>query len=284
MKLKLEKTKLADEYGRPVDFYHTTNIQEDIGRFHPLTHFGTKQAAKARGIYFAYKILGIPEPALLPKELPSGLKAKLQKMQAKPLKTYQVYLYMKSPLFIFDFGKHELSDYQGWFSRRYEPKSIYLTPKECLERDTVGAEKMAYKKALSEFVFKDPKNLSVEKLKKELASDTLFSPFSNNEKELAKKLSFQRMIRYLETEGYDGFVYKNDCEDIGQRSYIIFRPEQVFKQGEIEHELSLINKENQQFLHKIEDDFFETKGILSPYKRRELNRQIRAKSLNKRTK
>ena len=117
-----------------------------------------------------------------------------------------------------------------------------------------------------------------------MKAERLFPSDSDNKLELIKNVSLQRMIRYLETEGYDGFVYKNDCEDIGQRSYIIFRPEQVFKQGETEHELPSIGKENQAFLNKTEDDFFETKGILSPYKRRELNRQIRAKSLNKRTK
>lgn len=279
--LKLEKTKLADDYGRPICFYHTTDVAQNITHFHPLTHFGTQQAAQMRGIHLAYKILGMIEPNVLPSELPPPLQKKLNTQHPNALKTYPVYLHIKCPIPICDFGKHDLLNYQGWFTHYYSPKSIYLTPKECRERDTAGVERMAYKQALNEFIFQNPKKLSSANLKKELEAERLFSSDTDNTSDLIKNVSLQRMMRYLESEGYDGFVYKNDCEDIGQKSYIIFRPEQVFQKGETAHEIPAINKENQQFLHKIEDDFFEAKGILSPYKRRELNRQIRAKRLTK---
>jgi len=281
MKLKLEKTKLQDEYGRPINFYHTTNVSKKIEHFLPLTHFGTKKAAEMRGIHFMYQSLGISEPAILPSELPQELEKKLQHSSQISLKTYQVHLHVKSPLCIFDFGKHDISNYQGWFLRQYSPKSIYLTPKECLERDNVGVGKMAYKKALTEFIFQNPKTLSIEKLKKELNSETLFSADSEDTTELTQNVIRQRMIRYLETEGYDSFVYKNDCEDKGQKSYIIFRPEQVFQGSETEHTICPPNKEKQDFLNQVENDFFKDMGIIPPYQRKEVNKQIRNKSFIK---
>ncbi len=281
MKLKLANTKLKDDYGRFVDFYHTTDAKQTIQRFHPLTHFGTQKAAQMRGFHLVYKALGMIEPLKGVSALPKTLQKRLDVEHPNLLKTYRVHLSMKNPCEICDFGRHNLAMYHQRFSSFYLPKSIYLTPKECRERDALGPEKMPYKKALSEFIFVHPFQQSTEALKKELEAEHLFSADSNDPKELAENVGYQRMIRYLESEGYDGFVYVNDCEDEGEKSYIIFRSEQVFQKGETEHELPPILKENLMFLNQIENEFFESKGMIAPYQRKELNRQIRAKRLIK---
>ncbi len=284
MKLKLAKTKLADDYGRPIAFYHTTNVAGEIQSFYPLSHFGTKKAAELRGIHFAYQFLGLKEPSVLPETLPEKLKQTLFQKSQDYLKTYQVHLFMKSPLKIKDFGKHGKDNYRQWFLGAYSPKSIYLTPKECLERDNSGIINFPYKKALTDFIFDQPALTSESALEKELNAESLFSPPFKNKQELAEKVSLQRMIRYLESEGYDGFVYENDFEDKGKKSYIIFRAQQVFKPSETEHEVPNFSTEQQNLLNKIESDFFEKRGFLPPFQRKELNRQIRNKKLFNRVK
>ena len=263
MKIKLKNTKLVDEHKRPVVFYHTSPV-ENIERFLPLSHFGTKKAADMRGMHFVYQTLGISEPATLPDKLPDSIYKQFSKLENAPqLFTYPVFLYSKSALKIPDFGKHSLTQYKTWFQDKYAPKSKFLTGKERLEGDGVGESKTTYKKALTEFIFVDPFHQAKEDLEKELATDTLFSQ-AKDRADLAEKVALGRMIRFLEGEGYDSFSYKNDYEDKNQLSYIIFRPEQVFIGPEEEH---LLPPKNAPLLNKIENQFFKRKGILSPTER-----------------
>ncbi len=261
MKIKLKNTKLMDEYKRPILFFHTSPV-EKIERFLPLSHFGTKRAADMRSIHFIYKILGIPEPTVLSDKIPDNIQKKISKLENAPeLFTYPVYLYSKSAIKIPDFGRHALFQYQKWFRDKYAPKAKFLTGKERLEGDGVGETKTAYKKALTEFIFVDPFIENEENLKKELSADSLFSPTADA---LAEKVALGRMIRFLEGEGYDSFIYKNDYEDKGKESYIIFRPEQVFMSTETEH---ILPNQNTAFLIQQEKKFFKKKGILSPSER-----------------
>jgi hypothetical protein len=82
------------------------------------------------------------------------------------------------------------------------------------------------------------------------------------------------MIRFLEGEGYDGFVYQNDHEDSGNNSYIIFRPQQVFDVAKPE-DVHTVEKAKTTLLQKIENDFFESRGILSPIQRIQKYRQLK---------
>ena len=112
MKIKLKNTKLVDEHKRPVVFYHTSPV-ENIERFLPLSHFGTKKAADMRGMHFVYQTLGISEPATLPDKLPDSIYKQFSKLENAPqLFTYPVFLYSKSALKIPDFGKH-------WYDLRF---------------------------------------------------------------------------------------------------------------------------------------------------------------------
>lgn len=289
MKIKLKDTKLVDENKRPITFFHVTPC-EKIDRFFPLSHFGTQTAARMRSMHFVYKALGLPEPTVLPDQLSSELLQKYEQQKDAPrLSTYAVHLKMKSPIRISDLSHHSLEQYYRWFSNWYQPKSQYLTGEERCEGDVVGPERIKYKKVLTDFIFRDPFVQSEQDLKKELLSESfypipekleapqqipafLFPVASRMDKRLyllAEKVAFQRMIRYLEGEGYDGFVYQNEYEDKGQNSYIIFRPEQVFDLSEKTGEHLILEKTPKQkaFLRDVELQFFGTHKMLSPFQR-----------------
>ncbi len=289
MKIRLKSTKLVDENKNPVMFFHSTPC-EKIDFFLPLSHFGTQKAAQMRSVHFMYKTLGIPEPLVVPEELPHHLVQKLNQLQNAPqLKTFSVYLAMKSPLRMPDIIHHSVEHYYQWFSRQYAPKFQYLTRQERCESDVVGLAKIKYKKIVSDFLFLDPFTRTEDELKKELSAESFYAIPTNLEIPkyvpaflrpvlpkmdrklyfLAEKVSLQRMMRFFEREGYDGFVYQNECEDKGQKSYIIFRPEQVFFSTEEskEHLVPEKTSDQQTFLESIESKFFEANGTLSPSQR-----------------
>lgn len=290
MKIKLKNTKLQDENKRPIIFYHATPCKEKIESFLPLSHFGTKTASQMRSMHFIYKALGLPEPAVLPKEMPEVFQGR----KIPDITTYQVYLSMKSPLKMSDFGQHSLVQFYNWFSMNYKPKSLFLTGAERCEGDVVGPSKIKYKKHLSDFIFVDPFTKSEKDLKDELLAESLYdtkysrcapkyipsflfpvrSQINRDYFSLAEKVAFQRMIRFLEGEGYDGFVYQNDHEDMGNNSYIIFRPQQVFEVGKSEN-VHTVEPAKITLLQKIENDFFESRGILSPIQRIQKYRQLK---------
>ena len=303
MKIRLKNTKLVDENKNSVVFFHTTPC-EKIESFWPLSHFGTCKSAQMRSIHFAYKTLGIPEPLNFPEEIPDNLIQKLSQYEDVPkLQTFFVYLAMKSPLYMPDLIHHSVEHYYQWFSRQYAPKSQYLTGQERCEGDVVGAAKTKYKNIVSEFLFLDPFTRSEGELKRELAAESLYavpekleipkyvpaflspvlSKMDRKLYSLAEKVALQRMIRYLEGEGYDGFVYRNECEDKGKKTYIIFRPEQVFHPSEElkEHVVPEKTSDQKTFLQNVESKFFEAHGVLSPSQRvrNHLQRKLRVHSL-----
>ena len=291
MKIKLKNTKLVDEYKRPILFFHTSPVK-GIERFYPLSHFGTKKSAEMRAMHYIYQALGVPEPEFLPDELPQNIREQFSKLKGAPqLFTYPVHLYSKSILKTPDLVKHSLEQFYHWFTKQYAPKSRFLTSAERLEGDGVGETKTTYKKALAEFIFIDPFLQSKEDLEKELAADTLYSSstcssstknktlesfpsFLISAKEnlkkipfdLAEKVALGRMIRFLEGEGYDTLSYKNTHEDINQTTYIVLRPEQVFKQNAFNEE-HVIQPNDALLLTQIEKNFFKKKQILSPSER-----------------
>ena len=304
MKIRLKSTKLVDENKNPVIFFHSTPC-EKIDFFLPLSHFGTQKAAQMRSIHFIYKTLGIPE-TLVPEELPRHLTQKLTQLQNAPkLKTFSVYLAIKSPLRMPDIVHHSVEHYYRWFSGQYVPKFQYLTRQEKCESDVVGAAKIKYKKIVSDFLFLDPFTRTEDELKKELSAESFYAIPTNLEIPkyvpaflrpvlpkmdrklyfLAEKVSLQRMMRFFEMEGYDGFVYQNECEDKGQKSYIIFRPEQVFFPSEKlkEHLVPEKTSDQQTFLESIESKFFEANGTLSPSRRVQnyLQKKLNARRLER---
>lgn len=289
MKIRLKTSKLLDNNKKPIVFYHATPQAQKISSFLPLSHFGTKLASDMRARHFIYKTLGIPEPAVLSKTLPESLKEQIRKIKNQPsITTYEVFIHIKKPLKINDFGKHSLEQYQRWFLNCYTPKSQFLTGKERCEGDVVGNTRTKYKKVLSDFIFVDPFTKSETDLRKELSAENLYDfkedprkskeipsflssiyPLINRDCfNLAEKVAFQRMIRFLEGEGYDGFVYSNEYEDKGNNSYIIFRPQQVFNtNGNQENIIPEKTPEEKEILTINETIFFEKQKTPSPTQR-----------------
>ena len=62
---------------------------------------------------------------------------------------------------------------------------------------------------------------------RELAQEKLYKPENISTDRF--HLALQRMIKYFEYLGYDGFHYINEYEDPGHISYIPFRPEQIIR-------------------------------------------------------
>ena len=290
MQINLKNTKLQDENKRPIIFYHATPCKEKIESFLPLSHFGTKTASQMRFVHFAYEACGIDEPVYPLKELPDFFKGK----KVPQITTYAVNLCIKNPLKIPDLTNHSLQQYYNWFSQFYSPKSKFLTGLERCEGDIVGPAKIKYKKHLSDFIFVVPFTKSEKDLKDELLAERLYdakyschvskyipsflfsvrSQINRDCFSLAEKVAFQRMIRFLEGEGHDGFVYQNDHEDRGNNSYIIFRPQQVFDIAKSQ-DIHIVEWENKPFLQKTEMDFFASKGVEAPCQRIKKHRHLK---------
>ena len=81
----------------------------------------------------------------------------------------------------------------------------------------------------SDFIFKNPLEISHKDVCEELKMDTLF-PVTDNEKRNRTFLSKQRFIQFLEKNGYDGIVYDyHDHHGNDEPAYAIFRKEQVLR-------------------------------------------------------
>ena len=289
-KIDIEKTKLKTEWGRLEDFFHVTPHEGGIDRYYPLSHFGTARAARQRAVHFAFQQLGMKEDSMLPEHIPQSLLGQL-KDNMPPLSTQKVHLYMKHPLKISDLGRHSVNQYWPWFLQNYSPKPKFLSHTELMNLWSMGPRNAEYKMAVTDFIFKDPFTQSKEDLIKELNSDTLYEakvwdhdeqdvkypsflkPMLDRVKKvpyaLAERVALQRMIRYLEGEGYDGFCYENNFEDEGKLSYIAFRPEQVFNalKPESQHTIQDLSVEAKKFLLVQEQKFFESKRMMSPTER-----------------
>ena len=256
----------------------------------PLSHFGTQTAANMRLMHFMYKALGLQEPAVLSLQALGPLMKKYAQRKNLPkLSIHSVYLTIKSPVRMPDLALHSLEQYYNWFLRKYIPKSHYLTGVERCEGDVVGPARIGYKKLLSDFIFRDPFIQSEENLVRELSAESFYSipekekkfktipaflfpvaqKMDKNLYPLAERVAFQRMMRYLEGEGHDGFVYQNEHEDKGKDSYIIFRPEQVFDSSDktMEHLVPEKTLEQLTFLSDTESEFFKRCGMVSPSQR-----------------
>ena len=299
MKIKLKNTKLVSTDKTPLTLYRSTPDPVPQTGFKPLSHFGTKVAAHMRTMHFVYQALNIPEPVVLPSELPKSLLNAFHKKSDMTFTTYSVHLHMKSSLRMPDVTHHNLAGYYRWFCTSYKPKSQFLTFTERMEGDVVGPEKIKYKQTLAEFIFLNPFTRSESELKRELSSDSLYhlplpphitsmpaflAPVLKQARslpfELPEHVAFQRMIRFLEGEGYDGFVYRNDYEDKGNDSYIIFRPWQVFMANSdtSEHEVVQPTPQSRSILQSVEDSFFNMRPVSGPAERIFLHRQMLNKS------
>ena len=285
--LHIKNTKLVDQNGRPMPLFHATPFPGGISRYRPLSHFGTARAASMRAAGFVYEALGLPNPAPMP-EVPDDEIILRAGNKLPTLSTQKLYLYMRHPLEMMDLINHSMAQWQYWFSRRYDLKRRYLSSVELSELDALGSSSMNYKRLVTQFIFMDPFTLSQGELMQELASENLYDPFDWQDDKrkvdypaylrpvaerarkvpfrLAERVVFQRMIRFLEGEGYDGFKYRNQYEDMGNFSFMNMRPESVFNalRDVDTHIVPALPPKQQAYLWQQEQRFFGEYDLLSP--------------------
>ena len=149
-----------------------------------------------------------------------------------------VALNMSHPIEIIDIFEHNLCNYKQLVLNVLEQEkytSLLLKAQPLLRTFAIAGLLIDYQipqvPPVYDMIFKDPLHLSDTEVIAELQSETLYQPLKGNINMGKNRthLAFQRMIRFFERRGIDGFKYVNRWEDKGHYSYIVFRPEQVIQ-------------------------------------------------------
>lgn len=245
--MNLSETVLSVQ-GYPLKLYHGTCAE--FKYFRPLSHFGTKNAAKM--------ILQGKRDAETREEDPISLIMKEDEIffggiendaPASKDKIIPVYLRMKHPFMLADLPSHSAHWYKtglfyGLLSDEWHTdvplnraRELFTKSKGSLKDESAFQFfaqicNMADFLPQLQFIFDEPFALPIEQVRYELSLEKLYHPCADGSQQVSQKtdryhLVFQRMIRFFESLGYDGFVYQNEVEDQGSFSYIIFRPDQV---------------------------------------------------------
>lgn len=241
---KLKSLFLLDQKKEPVMFYRGTVWKNDP--FLPLSHFGTKRAAfeRLRNLMRAYD------------EDYNGVDSVLDGKEIND-RIYVAFLKMKHPLRIADLDVHNPKTYASavlhyLLVKKYGVsylEQLYNIPIEKNNKRDVFEQREYINKTLSkmdfsrivsaqalpkefDFIFYEPKRMDIKAVRKELFLGGMYPFISSKKNKQAEQqnrenLVYQRMIRFFQKEGYDGFIYKNETEDRGKDSFIIFHPKQV---------------------------------------------------------
>ncbi len=159
------------------------------------------------------------------------------------------YLKIKQPIVIPDVGCHTVDTYKKalfHFLLSKQWQTVAPLRHGCELFNPLGDKGKKYPRFFGEicknadflpvirFIFDEPWSLSIKRVRQELALEKLYMPCQDEPSDVAAEIDrchliFQRMIRFCESQGYDGFSYINREEDKGSESYIIFRPDQVMR-------------------------------------------------------
>lgn len=243
--------------GYPLKVYHGTTISFQY--FRPLSHFGTKKAAQD----ILRKVRNVKEEVLRDKtdsetiaELDLHYNNKKNKENDFPLSHMDpagylipAYLKIKHPIIIPDVGCHTVETYKKalvHFLLSKQWQTVVPLRHGCEIFNPLGDKGKKYPRFFGEickkadflpmirFIFDEPLSLPIKRVRHELSLEKLYTPCQNETRDVAAEvdryhLIFQRMIRFCESQGCDGFSYINREEDHGSQSYIIFRPNQVMR-------------------------------------------------------
>ena len=220
--------------------YHGT-VDEDLSKnydFMPMTHFGTLAAAQHRGD-FQQLDKSVERNYVMPVNVKFRNSLELDDCCNHSPSSWR-HIMMVSQTF------GDVPPYGKTFGKGRELLDMDksdITPEYHKHYITV-LEKEGHKKSddILKRVFDEPREgMSYEDVVKELQTDTLFDEdsvlfYNDNPQEAAAiALTMQRMIQELETRGYDSVKYDNRSEDIGNYSYISFRPkDQVFRPHKVD--------------------------------------------------
>ena len=196
---------ISDDEGAPLRLYHATSSV--LGRFWPLSHFGTQEAAN-----HAARTRTIRNAVI-----------------------YPVYIKMKNPLVLEDQGNHTKSYYRDQMAAILTPEemvhvfgddrafshlfSLASVPEtagyfpDCVSQETREQHKRDFQNYCTAY-----ENEIAELQDSDFFDEAGYHP---------ENLWIQRMCQTLMEKGYDGITYQNLEEDSGNNSWIIFHPSQV---------------------------------------------------------
>lgn len=285
---------LADNKGEPLTVYHAT--EQRFETFFPLSHFGSITAAQTRIKKFSHTkhvaCSFVESAGDCFKNINLMLKTILNSIQS-PKKEKR---YVNEPIYIpvhlaLRHPKRMIE--MGFYRSGYKDDLLYRMIKDQLtfgfrfyrHLTSVHKKNMALYQVVAslkvppmyDFIFVNPFKITDEAVNYELGLEHLYpilgklnknpnkddllhfnieQQLSNNSYVNRMNLSMQRMIRYWEALGYDGFIYENTVDDNGAFSYVIFRPEQAIRldrEGQYQTFPVYINPKNQQKLDEIRD-------------------------------
>lgn len=193
---------LCDKSGKVITCFHGTYY--DFDYFFPLSHFGTESSAKTvlnEGKWKRDKNIDINKPKIIPVHFRKGI-------------------YLEIP----DLNDHYVEDWQAIILAFLLDKTIIEDIDNLKKWDDIQkkCEFVALKKLPYQYDFIS-QSIDDGKIKQEISYESLY------DKANAENLFFQRMIRFFESVGIDGFSYKNFTECGGDDSYIIFRQNNVVR-------------------------------------------------------
>lgn len=307
---------MTDGTGKPLILYHCTDSAFE--EFYPLSFFGTKTAAKTVGFELAcchrlqtINSCHIPDYQQVKEKKLIDEMAWLQLQNVQKLRLIPVCLHLKNPLKVTDTLTHTIDDFKNIILSFFEQESysaLMKTKFPILQQFGIAKILLDYACAkmppVFDMIFKEPLQMRTEDIAKELRLEKLFqvkevdaNASDNDKKEAAfenvKNISLQRMIRYLEKRGYDGFAFRNWTDDNGSMTYIAFRPEQIIRldrklpphlfqnRPSAAHEKRLLMLETKALRHCQERPLTENEKIILSYMQMDMLRDIPAQEVRK---
>lgn len=226
--------------GYPLRIYHRTTAE--VEKFLPFTHFASKSTVENVSFnpYATY-----PDS--------KTLKDSSYVMPA--------YLFISNPKLLSFSAGGTVSDWQKSFVKELVQEqfgdglSCYMACQENVfnkNRSAIARELFdlfQYKKDYA-FIFQNPYQLKQEDVLRELKLETMFANVeSHSEETTAKYLVMQRLVRFWEKKGFDGFVYPSGL----YKAYVTFRPQQIKRldRSFTDWHLTFPSKDNESKLSQI---------------------------------
>ncbi|MCQ2599447.1 MAG: hypothetical protein MJ187_03670 [Alphaproteobacteria bacterium] len=211
--MKKKNDFLCDEMARVIECYHGTYY--DFDYFIPLTHFGTEDTARTvlkEGKWKRDKNIDINKPKIISAHLKSGN-------------------YIEIP----DLNDHYVDDWRAIVLAFLLDKTIIDDINKLQKWDNIYKKcERATRKRLSYHYDFISQSVDTDKIGQELALESLYNKnTAQYYLPTPENLFCQRMIRFFESVGINGFWYKNFTESTGKKSYIIFRQNNVIRTDKI---------------------------------------------------
>lgn len=202
----------------PFTLFHGTYYEFDY--FRPLTHFGLEVNARANlneGKWKRNPDIDITKPKIIPVKLVRGNYPEIPDLNDHSVDNWMGILFQYM-------CKEYIADYINALNQTDKQKFVSECKRvhaDIMTRDIPVPWQFDW--------ICEPINhtISEQDIQTELSTETLFDIHN------AENLFFQRMIKYFESIGINGFSYANYTEGPGNHSYIIFRQNAVKRQDRV---------------------------------------------------